>query len=49
MDEMIYNNWVYTQLVNEQGIAAQRDTWLGYDPQLAGYNYSYWTDVGQAG
>jgi len=49
MDEIIYNNWVYTQLLNEQGIAAHTDQWTGYDPELAGYNYDYWTNVGQTG
>ena len=49
MDEIIYNNWLYTQLLNEEGIAAHTNAWLGYDPQLQGYNYSFWTDVGQAG
>jgi peptide/nickel transport system substrate-binding protein len=47
MDEIIYNNWVYTQLLNERGIAANRDNWVGYDPQMAGYNYSYLNDVHQ--
>jgi peptide/nickel transport system substrate-binding protein len=48
MDEMIYNNWVYTQLLNEQGIAAHTDQWDGYDPQIQGYNYVFWTDVHQS-
>lgn len=49
MDEIIYNNWLYTQLLNEEGIAAHTNAWVGYDPQMQGYNYSFWTDVGQAG
>jgi peptide/nickel transport system substrate-binding protein len=41
MDKIIHDNWLYTQLVNEQGIAAHSDKWGGFDPQLAGYNYAY--------
>jgi peptide/nickel transport system substrate-binding protein len=48
MDEIIYNNWLYTQLLNEQGIAAHTDQWDGFDPQIQGYNLSFWTEVHQA-
>ncbi len=48
MDKIIYDNWLYTQLLNEQGIAAHGDKWDGFDPQLQGYNYSFFTDVHQA-
>ena len=36
MDKIIHDNWVYTQLVNEQGIAAHSPKWDGFDPQLLG-------------
>ena len=29
MDKIIHDNWVYTQLVNEQGIAAHNPKWDG--------------------
>ena len=48
MDETIYNNWLYTQLLNEQGIAAHTVKWDGFDPQLQGYNYSFFTDLHQS-
>jgi hypothetical protein len=48
MDEIIFNNWLYSQLLNEQGIAAHTDQWDGYDPQIQGYNFSFWTDVHQS-
>jgi peptide/nickel transport system substrate-binding protein len=44
MDKIIHDNWLYTQLVNEQGIAAHSDKWGGFDPQLGGYNYGYMSD-----
>jgi peptide/nickel transport system substrate-binding protein len=44
MDKVIHDNWLYTQLVNEQGIAAHNPKWDGYDPQLQGYNFQYMTD-----
>jgi peptide/nickel transport system substrate-binding protein len=48
MDETIYNNWLYTQLLNEEGIAAHDKKWTGFDPQLQGYNYSFFTDLHQS-
>jgi hypothetical protein len=30
------------------GIAAHTDQWDGYDPQIQGYNFAFWTDVHQA-
>ena len=47
MEQMIYDNWVYTQLVNEQGIAAHSPNWEGYDPQALGYNYDAFTNPHQ--
>ena len=44
MDKIIHDNWVYTQLVNEQGIAAYNPKWTGYDAQALGYNYNAFTN-----
>jgi peptide/nickel transport system substrate-binding protein len=48
MDEIIFNNWLYSQLLNEVGIAAHTDQWDGFDAQMQGWNFSFWTDVHQA-
>src|SRR5207244_12314572 len=40
MDKIIHDNWLYTELVNEQGIAAHDPSWSDYDAQLGGYNYA---------
>jgi peptide/nickel transport system substrate-binding protein len=48
MDEIIFNNWLYSQLLNEQGIAAHTNQWDGFDPQMQGWNYNFWTNVHQA-
>ena len=47
MDKIIHDNWIYTQLVNEQGIAAHSPNWLGYDAQALGYNYDAFTNPHQ--
>jgi peptide/nickel transport system substrate-binding protein len=44
MDKIIHDNWLYTQLVNEQGIAAYNPQWAGYDAQALGYNYNAFTN-----
>jgi peptide/nickel transport system substrate-binding protein len=44
MDQIIHDNWLYTELVNEQGIAAHSPKWDGFDPQMLGYNYIGFTD-----
>jgi peptide/nickel transport system substrate-binding protein len=44
MDKIIHDNWLYTELVNEQGVAAHNSNWEGYDPQMLGYNYIGFTD-----
>ena len=33
MQQMIYDNWVYTQLVKEQYIDAHTKAWTGMDPE----------------
>jgi peptide/nickel transport system substrate-binding protein len=47
MDKIIHDNWLYTQLVNTQGIAAHSPKWDGYDPQMLGENYDAFTDPHQ--
>jgi peptide/nickel transport system substrate-binding protein len=47
MDKIIHDNWLYTQLVNEQGIAAHSPNWDGYDAQALGYNYTAFTNPHQ--
>jgi peptide/nickel transport system substrate-binding protein len=43
MQQMIYDNWVYTQLVNEVYIDANAKTWTGMDANLNAYSKKYWT------
>jgi peptide/nickel transport system substrate-binding protein len=43
MQKMIYKNWVYTQLVNEQLIDAHSSKWTGFQIQLGGYAKQYYT------
>ena len=43
MEQMIYDNWVYTQLVEEQYIDAHTTAWDGMDPHLNAYAKMYWT------
>jgi peptide/nickel transport system substrate-binding protein len=41
MDKIIHDNWLYTQLVNEDGIAAHSKKWAGWDPSLSGASPMY--------
>jgi peptide/nickel transport system substrate-binding protein len=43
MQKMIYDNWLYTQLVNEEAIDAHAKKWSGFHIQLAGYSKQYYT------
>jgi peptide/nickel transport system substrate-binding protein len=43
MQQMIYDNWVYTQLVNEQYIDAHSKKWAGIETELNAYSKKYWT------
>jgi peptide/nickel transport system substrate-binding protein len=45
MQQIIYDDVVYTQLVNMDFIDAHRDGWEGFHPELAGYSKRYYTDV----
>jgi peptide/nickel transport system substrate-binding protein len=44
MQKIVYDNWIYTQLANEQAIDAHSDKWTGFHIQLAGYAKQYYTD-----
>ena len=43
MQQMIYDNFVYTQLVNELFIDAHTKTWAGTEANLNAYSKKYWT------
>jgi len=49
MQQLIYDNWLYTQLVNEQYIDAHAKTWTGIDADLNAYAKTYYTAVHQTG
>jgi peptide/nickel transport system substrate-binding protein len=49
MDKIIHDNWLYTQLVNEQGIAAHSKKWDGFDAEMGGYSPMYMIDPHQVG
>ena len=49
MQQMIYDNWVYTQLVNEQYIDAHTKNWAGIESNLNAYSKKYYTDPYQTG
>jgi peptide/nickel transport system substrate-binding protein len=43
MEQIIYDNWLYTQLVEMQYIDAHTTGWDGMDPWLNAYAKMYWT------
>jgi peptide/nickel transport system substrate-binding protein len=43
MQKMVYDNFLYTQLVNEQAIDAHSTKWTGFDIELGGYAKQYYT------
>jgi peptide/nickel transport system substrate-binding protein len=49
MEQMIYDNFVYTQLVEEQYIDAHTKQWGGVEPNLNAYAKMYWTRVHKVG
>jgi peptide/nickel transport system substrate-binding protein len=49
MQQLIYDNFVYTQLVNEQYIDAHTKAWAGLQTELNAYSKKYWTAPYQAG
>lgn len=44
MQQMIYDNFLYTQLLEEQYIDAHTKEWTGMNPNLNAYSKKYWTD-----
>jgi peptide/nickel transport system substrate-binding protein len=44
MQQIVYDNFLYTQLVNEQAIDAHSTKWAGFHIQLSGYAKQYYTD-----
>jgi peptide/nickel transport system substrate-binding protein len=49
MQQMIYDNWVYTQLVNERYIDAHTKAWTGMEANLNAYSKLYYTLPYQTG
>jgi len=49
MQQIIYDDVVYTQLVNMNMIHAFRDSWTGFNLDLSGYSKRYYTDIRPAG
>jgi peptide/nickel transport system substrate-binding protein len=49
MQQIIYDDVVYTQLVNMNMIHAYREGWTGFNLDLSGYSKRYYTDVRPAG
>lgn len=49
MQQHIYDNVLYTQLVNMNYIEAYREGWGGFHPELSGYSKRYYTDVAKLG
>jgi peptide/nickel transport system substrate-binding protein len=50
MQQMVYDDFVYTQLVNEQKIDAHSKAWTGFYPEMAtGYSKLYYTSPHQVG
>jgi peptide/nickel transport system substrate-binding protein len=43
MQKIVYDNFLYTQLVNEQLIDAHSTKWTGFDTQVDGYAKQYYT------
>jgi peptide/nickel transport system substrate-binding protein len=49
MQQNIYDNFLYTQLVNELYIDAHAKTWTGIEPNLNAYSKKYWTSPSRSG
>jgi peptide/nickel transport system substrate-binding protein len=48
MQKMIYDNWVYTQLANEELVDAYSAKWKGFIIQLGAYSKQYYTSPRKA-
>jgi hypothetical protein len=46
---MIYDNFLYTQLVNMDVIAAHRKEWDGFSPALDAYSKKFYTEPHKVG
>jgi peptide/nickel transport system substrate-binding protein len=49
MEQMIYDNFLYTQLTEHQYIDAHTKEWTGIEPNLNAYAKMYWTRVSKVG
>jgi peptide/nickel transport system substrate-binding protein len=49
MEQMIYDNFLYTQLTEHQYIDAHTTEWTGIEPNLNAYAKMYWTRVSKVG
>ena len=49
MEQMIYDNFLYTQLTEHQYIDAHTTQWAGVEPNLNAYAKMYWTRVYRVG
>jgi len=49
MQEIIYDNFLYTQLTNHEAIDAHRKEWDGFLLELAAYAKTYWTSPHKVG
>jgi peptide/nickel transport system substrate-binding protein len=43
MQQVIYDNFIYTQLTNHEYIDANSKKWAGIEPELNAYSKKYWT------
>jgi peptide/nickel transport system substrate-binding protein len=49
MEQMIYDNFLYTQLTEHQYFDAHTTDWTGVEPNLNAYAKMYWTRVSRVG
>ena len=49
MEQIIYDNFLYTQLVEEQAISAYRKEWTGFNTALNAYSKAYYTEPHKTG
>jgi peptide/nickel transport system substrate-binding protein len=49
MQAIVYDDVVYTQLVNMKQIDAHGTAWGGFHPELSGYSKLFWTGIGKLG
>jgi peptide/nickel transport system substrate-binding protein len=49
MQQIVYDNFLYTQLTNHEAIDAFSKKWTGFQSELAAYSKAYYTSPHQAG